>query len=78
VKDGESVHTNTLEGFFSIFKRGMTGIYQHCDVKHLDRYLSEFDLRYTNRVAVGVNDEARAGQSEAEAAKAPGGVRSPA
>jgi len=60
VANGESVHTNSLEGFFSIFKRGMTGIYQHCDVKHLDRYLSEFDFRYTNRVAVGVNDEARA------------------
>jgi transposase-like protein len=53
------IHTNTLEGFFSVFKRGMTGVYQHCEEKHLDRYLSEFDFRYTNRVAAGVNDEAR-------------------
>lgn len=43
------VHTNTIEGFFSIFKRGMTGIYQHCDAKHLQRYLTEFDFRYTHR-----------------------------
>jgi|SRR5579871_2045402 len=52
-------HTNTAEGFFSIFKRGMTGIYQHCDEKHLHRYLAEFDFRYNNRVALGVNDAAR-------------------
>src|SRR5258706_4441749 len=44
-------HTNTIEGFFSIFKRGMKGIYQHCDERHLGRYLTEFDFRYTNRVA---------------------------
>ena len=54
------VHTNTVEGFFSIFKRGMKGIYQHCSEKHLHRYLSEFDFRYSNRIALGVNDEARA------------------
>ena len=53
------VHTNTIEGFFSIFKRGMKGIYQHCSEKHLHRYLAEFDFRYNNREAVGVNDAAR-------------------
>src|ERR1019366_5147674 len=40
------VHTNTLEGFFSILKRGMTGTYQHCGSHHLHRYLAEFDFRY--------------------------------
>lgn len=53
-------HVNTAEGFFSIFKRGMRGIYQHCSERHLHRYLAEFDFRYNNRVALGVNDEARA------------------
>jgi len=55
-----TVHTNTLEGYFSIFKRGMKGVYQHCDEKHLHRYLAEFDFRYNNRVAKGVNDGDRA------------------
>jgi hypothetical protein len=54
------VHTNTVEGYFSIFKRGMKGVYQHCSKKHLHRYLAEFDFRYTNRVATGVDDKARA------------------
>jgi transposase-like protein len=54
------IHTNTVEGYYSIFKRGMKGIYQHCSEKHLHRYLSEFDFRYSNRVALGVSDEARA------------------
>jgi transposase-like protein len=53
-------HTNTLEGYFSIFKRGMRGTYQHCSEKHLHRYLAEFDFRYNNRVANGVHDEERA------------------
>jgi hypothetical protein len=43
------VHTNTVEGFFSIFKRGMRGVYQHCREKHLHRYLAEFDFRYNTR-----------------------------
>src|SRR5260221_8983905 len=47
-----NVHTNTIEGFFSIFKRGMKGIYQHCGENHLHRYLAEFDFRYNNRVAL--------------------------
>jgi hypothetical protein len=54
------VHTNTVEGYFSIFKRGMRGIYQWCGKKHLHRYLAEFDFRYSNREANGVNDAARA------------------
>jgi transposase-like protein len=53
-------HTNTLEGYFSVFKRGMKGVYQHCDERHLHRYLAEFDFRYNNRVARGVHDEPRA------------------
>jgi transposase-like protein len=52
-------HTNTIEGFFSIFKRGMKGVYQHCSDRHLHRYLSEFDFRYSNRVALGVDDVLR-------------------
>jgi hypothetical protein len=54
------VNTNTMEGFFSIFKRGMRGIYQHCAEKHLHRYLAEFDFRYNHRIKLGVNDEERA------------------
>jgi len=54
------VCTNTVEGVFSIFKRGMTGVYQHCQSKHLHRYLSDFDFRYNNRIALGVNDKQRA------------------
>jgi transposase-like protein len=53
------VHTNTIEGFFSIFKRGMKGVYQHCAEKHLHRYLAEFDFRYNNRTALGVSDDQR-------------------
>lgn len=53
-------HTNTVEGFYSIFKRGMRGVYQHCSKKHLHRYVTEFDFRYSNRVALGVDDQARA------------------
>jgi hypothetical protein len=52
-------YTNTVEGYFSIFKRGMKGVYQHCQEKHLHRYLAEFDFRYSNRVAKGVDDSAR-------------------
>lgn len=46
-EDGEAVHTNSAEGYFSIFKRGMRGIYQHCGEKHLHRYLAEYDLDTT-------------------------------
>jgi transposase-like protein len=57
--DGTKAHTNTVEGFFSIFKRGMRGIYQHCSERHLHRYLAEFDFRYSNRIALGVDDVER-------------------
>ena len=53
-------HTNTIEGFFSVFKRGMKGVYQHCAEKHLHRYLAEFDFRYNQRAALGVDDIKRA------------------
>ena len=53
-------HTNTIEGFYSIFKRGMKGVYQHCGEQHLHRYLTEFDFRYSNRIALGVEDSERA------------------
>lgn len=59
-KGESSIHTNTIEGYFSIFKRGMRGIYQHCQKKHLHRYLAEFDFRYSNRAANGYNDIERA------------------
>jgi len=55
----EDVTTNTVEGFFSIFKRGMTGVYQHCGEQHLQRYLDEFDFRYSNRAALGIDDTER-------------------
>lgn len=54
------IHTNTVESYFSIFKRGMRGTYQHCGEQHLHRYLAEFDFRHNARVALGVNDEQRA------------------
>jgi transposase-like protein len=53
------VHTNTVESYFSIFKRGMRGTYQHCKEKNLHRYLAEFDFRHNARIALGVNDAAR-------------------
>jgi ISXO2-like transposase domain len=58
-KPGPIVTTNTVEGYYSIFKRGMKGVYQHCAEKHLHRYLSEFDFRYTNRVRQGIDDVER-------------------
>jgi transposase-like protein len=50
------ISTNTVEGYYSIFKRGMKGVYQHCQEKHLHRYLAEFDFRYNTRIALGVDD----------------------
>jgi transposase-like protein len=58
--DDPSIHTNTIEGYFSIFKRGMKGVYQHCSEKHLHRYLTEFDFRYNHRVSLGIGDTKRA------------------
>lgn len=54
------IHTNTVEGYYSIFKRGMKGVYQHCREHHLHRYLAEFDFRYTNRIKTGCDDSERA------------------
>lgn len=53
-------HTNTVENYYSVFKRGMKGTYQHCARRHLHRYCAEFDFRYSNRVALGVDDQERA------------------
>ncbi len=57
------VTTNTVENYFSVFKRGMKGVYQHCAKKHLHRYLAEFDFRYSNRSANGVDDTMRAAKT---------------
>ena len=65
------VTTNSVEGYFSIFKRGMKGVYQHCGEKHLHRYLAEYDFRFNHRVALGYNDGDRA----ALAVKAAAGKR---
>lgn len=59
-REDRTAHTNTIEGFFGIFKRGMRGIYQHCGQQHLGRYLAEFDFRYSNRSGLGINDAERA------------------
>ena len=56
-------HTNTVEGFYSVLKRGMKGVYQHCSEKHLHRYVAEFDFRYSNRVRLGVDDATRTGSA---------------
>ena len=54
------VTTNSVEGFFGIFKRGMVGVYQHCGEQHLQRYLDEFTFRYNNRAKLGIDDDERA------------------
>src|SRR5690606_573359 len=59
--EDRSIHSNTVEGYFSIFKRGMKGIYQHCGEQHLHRYLAEYEFRYNNREKLGFNDTDRAG-----------------
>jgi hypothetical protein len=48
------VHTNTIEGYFSIMKRGITGVYHHVSPQHLKRYLAEYDFRYNERMALNV------------------------
>jgi transposase-like protein len=58
VRDGY-IHTNTTEGFYSVFKRGMIGVYQHCGEQHLHRYVAEFDFRYNNRMRLGVDNAER-------------------
>lgn len=59
-REQPDVHTQTVENYYSVFKRGMKGTYQHCARKHLHRYCAEFDFRYSNRVALGVDDQERA------------------
>lgn len=56
-------HTNTVEGYFSILKRGITGVYHHVSAAHLHRYLAEFDYRYSERIALGVDDATRMAKS---------------
>jgi transposase-like protein len=56
-------HTNTVENYFSIFKRGIVGVYHHVSEDHLHRYTAEFDFRYNHRIAVGVDDETRAAEA---------------
>jgi transposase-like protein len=58
-KTGVKINTNTVEGYYSIFKRGMVGVYQHCSERHLHRYLAEFDFRYSYRIKTGYDDAAR-------------------
>jgi transposase-like protein len=53
------IHTNTIEGYFSILKRGIYGVYHHVSQQHLKRYLAEFDFRYNHRIALGITDPAR-------------------
>jgi hypothetical protein len=65
------VHSNTVENVFSVFKRGMHGVYQHCGEAHLHRYLAEFDFRYNRRTALGFTD----GMRTDDALKAIGGKR---
>ena len=64
------IHTNTVEGYFSVFKRGMRGTYQHCKEKHLHRYLAEFDFRYNARRRLASNDEQRAADAWSRASRA--------
>jgi transposase-like protein len=59
VRTGGFHHTNTIESYFAILKRGIVGVYQHCGERHLHRYLAEFDFRYSNRVKLGVDDTER-------------------
>lgn len=59
LSDGTKAHTNTVEGFFSILKRGIYGCYFHVSEEHLHRYLAEYDFRYSNRSALGIEDEER-------------------
>ena len=59
-EEGLAIHSNTIEGVFSVFKRGMIGVYQHCGEAHLHRYLAEFDFRYNRRAALKISDAERA------------------
>ena len=63
VRHGGFMHTNTVENYFSILKRGITGTYHHVSQQHLKRYLAEFDFRYNERSGLGVGDAERAAKS---------------
>lgn len=63
-REDAAIHTNTIERYFSVFKRGMRGIYQHCGKQHLHRYVAEFDFRYTHLAANGIDDAARAARRQ--------------
>ena len=56
---GSFWHTNTVEGYFSILKRGIVGTFHHVSQQHLKRYLAEFDYRYNERMSLGVSDSER-------------------
>jgi hypothetical protein len=58
-----TAHINSTEAFWSIFKRGVNGTYHHISQQHLNRYLAEFDFRYSNRTALGVEDAERAAKA---------------
>jgi hypothetical protein len=58
--DDPEKHTQTIDGYFGLFKRGMKGVYQHCGEQHLARYLAEFEFRYNSRIALGFDDFERA------------------
>jgi ISXO2-like transposase domain len=55
----DDVHTKWAEGYFSVFTRGMKGVYQHCKEKHLHRYLAKLDFRHSHRIKLRVNDAMR-------------------
>ena len=61
--EDRTIHTNIVEGAFSIFKRGMRGVYQHCAEHHLHRYLAEFEFRYNTRTANGFDDRQRGAEA---------------
>jgi transposase-like protein len=56
-------HTNSVEGYFSILKRGVIGVYHHVSQRHLHRYLAEFDFRHNNRIKLGIDDVERAART---------------
>ncbi len=58
-REGRTVHVNSAEGYFSIFKRGLVGMYQHMSQQHLERYLAEFDFRMNHRAKLGFSDDMR-------------------
>jgi hypothetical protein len=62
VRDGGDTHSNTAEAYFAILKRGITGTFHSVSEAHLHRYLSEFDFRWSNREALGIDDDTRAAE----------------